>query len=93
MDLPPGLSVNPFATAHRCKLSELESSTGCPADTKVGEVQLTAYLNFVPLLGGSVGTTIGPPLTNTSVYNMEPPPGTPLEAAFKVCHLRKASCT
>ncbi len=84
VDLPPGLSVNPFATAHRCQLSELESSTGCPADTQVGEVHLTAHLNFVEILGQPVGTTIGPPLTNAPVYNMVPPPGKPLEAAFKV---------
>jgi hypothetical protein len=83
VDLPPGLSVDPFATP-RCKLSELESSSKCPADTQVGEVHLTAYLNLMSLLGGSIGTTIGPPTTDVPVYNMEPPPGTPLEAAFKV---------
>jgi hypothetical protein len=83
VDLPPGLSVNPFATP-QCKLADLESSTGCPADTQVGEVHLTAHLNRVSLLGQPVGTTIGPPLTDAAVYNMEPPPGKPLEAAFKV---------
>jgi hypothetical protein len=83
VDLPPGLSVNPYATP-RCKLAELESSAGCPADTQVGEVQLTAHLNLVSLLGQPVGKTIGPPLTNADVYNMEAPPGTPLEADFKV---------
>ncbi len=82
VDLPAGLSVNPFATP-RCKLSELEGS-GCPADTQVGEVQLTAHLNLTEILGQPIGTTIGPPLTNAAVYNMEPPPGTPLEADFKV---------
>jgi hypothetical protein len=80
VDLPPGLSVNPFATP-QCKIAELEGS-GCPADTQVGEVKLTAHLNLVELLGEPVGTTITPP--NTPVYNMEPPPGKPLEAAFKV---------
>jgi hypothetical protein len=79
VDIPAGLSVDPFATP-RCKLVELESSAGCPADTQVGEVQLTARVT----VGGLIGTTIGPPLTNAAVYNMEPPPGTPLEAAFKV---------
>jgi hypothetical protein len=80
VDLPPGLSVNPFATP-QCKLSELEGS-GCPSDTQVGEVKLTAHLNLVSLLGEPVGATITPP--NTPVYNMVPPPGKPLEAAFKV---------
>jgi hypothetical protein len=82
VDLPAGLSVNPFATP-RCKLSELEGS-GCPAESKVGEVQLAAHLNLIELLGQPVGTTIGPPLTNAAVYNMEAPSGTPLEADFKV---------
>ena len=81
VDIPAGLSVDPLATP-QCKLSELEGA-GCPPDTKVGEVQLTAHLN-IPLLGFPVGATIGPPLTDASVYNMEPPLGTPLEAAFKV---------
>lgn len=89
VDLPAGLSVNPFATSQRCKLAELESSQGCPEASKVGEVQLTAYLNAISLLGGAIGTTIGPPLTNASVYNMEPPPGVPLEAAFKVAIFEK----
>ena len=47
-------------------------------------MQLTAHLNLVSLLGQPVGSTIGPPLTNAGVYNMEPPVGTPLEADFKV---------
>jgi hypothetical protein len=82
VDLPAGLSVNPYATP-RCKLSELEGS-GCPADSQVGEVQLTAHLNLTEILKQPVGTTIGPPLTNAAVYNMEAPSGTPLEADFKV---------
>jgi hypothetical protein len=81
VDIPPGLSVDPFATP-QCRLSELESSAGCPPGTQVGEVQLTAHLNLESLFGEPVGATITPP--NTPVYNMEPPPGKPLEAAFKV---------
>src|ERR1700722_1382593 len=82
VDLPAGLSVNPFATP-RCKLSELEGS-GCPKNTQVGNVQLTAHLNLVELLGHPVGATITVPAESTPVYNMEAPPGTPLEADFKV---------
>jgi hypothetical protein len=80
VDIPPGLSVNPFATP-QCTLEELEKSS-CPPESQVGEVKLTAHLNLVELLGHPVGTTITPP--NTPVYNMVPPPGHPLEAAFKV---------
>ncbi|MFZ2113999.1 MAG: hypothetical protein WAU77_09740 [Solirubrobacteraceae bacterium] len=82
VDLPAGLSVDPFATP-RCKLSELEGS-GCPKDTQVGDVQLTAHLNLIELLGHPVGATITLPAESTPVYNMEAPPGTPLEADFKV---------
>jgi hypothetical protein len=86
VDIPPGLSVDPLATP-QCKLSELESSAGCPADTRVGEVHLTAHVGAeIPLLGLKPGVTIEPPLfgSEATVYNMEPTPGHPLEAAFKV---------
>jgi len=80
VDIPPGLSVNPFATP-QCELTQLEKSE-CPAGSQVGEVKLTAHLNLTELLGSPIGATITPP--NTPVYNMVPPPGHPLEAAFKV---------
>ncbi len=83
VDLPAGLSVDPYATP-RCKIEELESSKGCPEDTQVGNVQLTAHLNLVELLGHPVGATITLPAELTPVYNMQAPPGTPLEADFKV---------
>jgi hypothetical protein len=83
VDIPSGLSVDPLATP-QCKLSELEGP-GCPADTQVGKVQLTAHVG-VEILGLKQGITISPPEPGSEaiVYNMEPPPGVPLEAAFKV---------
>jgi hypothetical protein len=83
VDIPPGLSVDPLATP-QCKLSELEGA-GCPLDTQVGKVQLTAHVGL-EILGLKPGVTIEPPLpgSEATVYNMEPPPGHPLEAAFKV---------
>ncbi len=83
VDIPQGLSVDPLATP-QCKLSELEGA-GCPADTQVGKVQLTAHVGL-EILGLKPGVTIEPPLPGSEaiVYNMEPPPGHPLEAAFKV---------
>ena len=83
VDIPQGLSVDPLATP-QCKLSELEGS-GCPADTQVGKVQLTAHVGL-EILGLKPGVTIEPPEPGSEaiVYNMEPPPGHPLEAAFKV---------
>jgi hypothetical protein len=84
VDIPPGLSVDPLATP-QCKLSELESAGGCPPDTQVGKVQLTAHVGL-EILGLKPGITIEPPDpgSEATVYNMEPPPGHPLEAAFKV---------
>lgn len=83
VDIPTGLSVDPLATP-QCKLSELEGA-GCPADTKVGKVELTAHVGL-EILGLKPGITIEPPEpgSEATVYNMEPPPGHPLEAAFKV---------
>lgn len=83
VDIPPGLSVDPLATP-QCKLSELEGA-GCPPDTQVGKVQLTAHVGM-EILGLKPGITIEPPDpgSEATVYNMEPPPGHPLEAAFKV---------
>lgn len=83
VDIPPGLAVDPLATP-QCKLSELEGA-GCPPDTTIGKVQLTAHVG-VEVLGLKPGLTISPPQpgSEATVYNMEPPPGHPLEAAFKV---------
>jgi len=83
VDIPKGLSVDPLATP-QCKLSELEGA-GCPPDTQVGKVQLTAHVGL-EILGLKPGVTIEPPEPGSEaiVYNMEPPPGHPLEAAFKV---------
>ncbi len=83
VDIPPGLAVDPLATP-QCALSELEGS-GCPPDTVIGKVKLTAHVG-TEILGLKSGTTVSPPLpgSEATVYNMEPPPGHPLEAAFKV---------
>ncbi|HEX5307497.1 MAG TPA: hypothetical protein VFW38_00260 [Solirubrobacteraceae bacterium] len=86
VDIPPGLAVDPLATP-TCRFSELESLAGCPADTKIGKVKLTAHVGTeIPLLKLKAGIVIEPPLpgSEATVYNMEPPPGHPLDAAFKV---------
>jgi hypothetical protein len=71
VDIPVGLSVNPFATPG-CKQSELQSPTGCtnPA-AQVGEARLRVHVGVVTVP------------VEAPVYNMEPPHGVPLEAAFK----------
>jgi hypothetical protein len=80
VDIPPGLSVDPFATP-QCSSEQLESSLGCPSNTQVGEVRLTVHLG-APSPLGSLGATVTLPYI--PVYSMKPPQGVPLEAAFKV---------
>jgi hypothetical protein len=70
VDIPPGLSVNPFATP-QCTPTQLTSAIGCPSDTQVGEARLKVH--FLAVIPAEI---------TAPVYNMEPPPGTPLEAAF-----------
>ncbi|MGE5336069.1 MAG: hypothetical protein ACM3JL_01435 [Nitrososphaerota archaeon] len=68
VDLPVGLSVNPGATV-RCPLAVFEAgSSGCPAESKVGESFVTAA---GPL--GPIEPSEG--ITQVPVYNVEPKPG------------------
>ena len=86
VDIPPGLAVDPLATP-TCKFSELESPSGCPADSQIGKVKLTAHVGAeIPLLKLKAGIVVEPPEpgSEATVYNMEPPAGHPLDAAFKV---------
>jgi hypothetical protein len=65
VDLPVGLSVNPGAT-ERCLLTVFESGAeNCPAESKVGESQVTASL-------AGVVTEPTAPLTRVPVYNVVP---------------------
>ena len=68
VDIPPGLSVDPLATP-QCKLSELEGA-GCPPDTQVGKVQLTAHvaaeiLGLKPALRSNLQTQAPKPPSTT----------------------------
>ncbi len=70
VDLPTGLSVNPSATV-RCPLATFEAgASGCPAESNVGKSQVTVSL---PPLGTPVPPSA--PLTEVTVYNVEPKPG------------------
>jgi len=70
VDLPVGLSVNPSATP-RCKLSTFEAgASGCPPESEVGFSQVTVSL---PPLG--MPQEPKAPLTEVTVYNVEPKPG------------------
>lgn len=65
VDIPPGLAADPEALPE-CAVKSFEEDT-CPADTQVGEDQLTVFLALADMQ-----------LTAT-VYNLQPPPGLPLE--------------
>jgi hypothetical protein len=72
VDIPPGLSVNPNA-APQCSEAEFNSSSGCAADTQVGEVEITAFVLI---------TKIGP--VSLPIYNLTPPQGVPAEFGFRL---------
>ncbi len=83
--LPPGMVVNPRATARRCTLAQLGGESQlpqlhCPAESQVGKVLVT----FV-----GEGTSIEEP-----IYNVVPPRGVPAELAFTIkntnIHIRGA---
>ena len=68
VELPVGLSVNPGATI-RCPLATFEAgASGCPSESEVGKSEVT-----VSLLG--VRKEPQAPLTEVTVYNVEPKQG------------------
>jgi hypothetical protein len=75
VDLPAGLIANPSASPVLCTEAELEA-TECPTDSALGTLQVSAVSGSVA--EGRVG------LSNTSVYNMVPPPGYPAELATNI---------
>jgi hypothetical protein len=70
VEIPPGLAANPQALP-KCSRATFEAD-GCPADTKVGEDQLSVYVL-------AANATI-----DGTVYNLEPTPGLPLEFGIHV---------
>jgi hypothetical protein len=73
VDLPTGLSVNPQATSAQCAEAQVESSS-CPAASKVGTVEATAF-NLLGLVAVPVSTT---------VYDVVPKQGEPAEFGFRL---------
>jgi hypothetical protein len=74
VDLPPGLSVDPQATA-QCQLAAGASPSTCPANSEVGTSSLTAVN---PLT--SAGLTVPP----VPVYNIAPRQGEPARFGFSI---------
>ena len=96
VDLPPGLTVNPNATASKCSLAEFLNSPSegvyvpaCSEATKVGEEELTLVTNAEGVEIEEVGPVpkgfVIPPtegLTKIPVYNLQPKPGEPALFGF-----------
>jgi hypothetical protein len=94
VDLPPGLTVNPLATVDpggkpiRCTLAEFKEEpgptepTGCPAETQVGEEEVTLKV----VAGPGTGTVVPPTafVTKVPLFNLEPAEGEPALFGFKV---------
>ncbi len=85
VDLPPGLTVNPQATATRCTQAEFDTPVGptelpgCSASSQVGEERLTLK---VEATGEAVPPIPG--VTRVPLYNMVPEFGEPAKFGFKI---------
>jgi hypothetical protein len=85
VDLPPGLTVNPQATATRCTQAEFDTPVGptelpgCASTSQVGEERLTLKIEAN---GAEVPPTPG--VTQVPLYNMVPDFGEPAKFGFKI---------
>ncbi len=70
VELPPGAVGNAEALPH-CTEKELETSFGCPANTQIGVARVELML-------------VGVQRTESPIFNMEPPPGMPVQMSFIV---------
>lgn len=93
VDLPPGLTVNPNATATKCTLAQFQNKVGelhvpvCPGSSKVGVEEVTLVTNVEGFESLPKGFVIPPEEakgTKVSVYNIEPAAGEPALFGFVV---------
>jgi len=87
IDLPPGLTVNPEATAEKCRFSDFVAKL-CPPGSKIGQVQLGIVSDeggpFGPkgtFLETFSGEASGP-LTRVDLFNLRPRDGEPALVGF-----------
>jgi hypothetical protein len=76
VDVPPGLAADPVALP-TCTPTEFDANS-CKAETKVGTTELEAVLEAVP------GLPLTLPKLSGNVYNLETPPGLPLDFGIDV---------
>jgi hypothetical protein len=94
VDLPPGLSVNPEASAEKCTMAEFLHAPSfglidpvCKPGTVLGESQVNLVTEVPEFLGLPLGwrwITLQPGLTQVNLFNLQPSPGEPALFGFVV---------
>jgi hypothetical protein len=79
VDVPPGLAANPQAPMPKCSVKQfVEDPKGCPASSEVGTTEMEAVAEPLGLLPLTL------PALEGKVYNLESPPGLPLDFGIAV---------
>ncbi len=79
VDLPVGLVGNPLAAATCSEADLRENGPGCPADSRVGTMIVDEHGELTESDSSAGGTS-------SSIYNMVPQAGNPMEFAFNVAN-------
>jgi hypothetical protein len=96
VDLPPGLSVNPEATAEKCSLAEFRFEVGslCRPGTKIGTIRVSAVTTREGLFGLPVWSRLDSSRLNfeslikADVFSLEPRFGEPALFGFSLLNRR-----
>jgi len=78
VDVPPGLAANPEAPTPKCDKAQFEANPkGCPASSVVGSTEMEA-------IAEPLGVPLSLPSLSGTVYNLNAPPGLPLDFGIAV---------
>ncbi len=78
VDVPPGLAANPEAPMPKCDKAQFEANPkGCPASSEVGTTEMEA-------IAEPLGIPLSLPSLSGTVYNLNAPPGLPLDFGIAV---------
>ncbi len=78
VDVPPGLAANPEAPTPKCDKAQFEANPkGCPASSVVGSTEMEA-------IAEPLGIPLSLPSLTGTVYNLNAPPGLPLDFGIAV---------
>ena len=78
VDVPTGLAANPQAPVPKCAIKQFdEDPKGCPASSEVGTTEMEA-------IAEPLGIPLTPLALEGQVYNLEQPPGLPLDFGIAV---------